>query len=34
VEQDLSAADLVLPSLEGLDLPRLGRLLGEAHAAA
>ena len=34
VEQDLSAADLVLPSLEGLDVPRLGRLLGEAHAAA
>lgn len=34
VEQDLSAADLVLPTLEGLDLPRLGRLLGEAHAAA
>jgi len=34
VEQDFSAADLVLPSLEGLDLPRLGRLLGEAHAAA
>jgi len=34
VEQDLSAADLVLPSLEGLDLPRLDRLLGEAHAAA
>lgn len=34
VAQDLSAADLVLPSLEGLDLPRLGRLLGEAHAAA
>ena len=33
-EQDFSAADLVLPSLEGLDLPRLGRLLGEAHAAA
>jgi len=34
IEQDFSAADLVLPSLEGLDLPRLGRLLGEAHAAA
>jgi HAD superfamily hydrolase (TIGR01509 family) len=34
VEQDLSAADLVLPSLEGLDLPRLAKLLGEAHAAA
>jgi len=34
VEQDLSAADLVLPSLEGLVLPRLERLLGEAHAPA
>jgi HAD superfamily hydrolase (TIGR01509 family) len=33
-EDDFSGADLVLPSLEGLDLPRLGRLLGEAHAAA
>jgi len=34
VEQDFSAADLVLPTLEGLDLPRLAKLLGEAHAAA
>jgi beta-phosphoglucomutase-like phosphatase (HAD superfamily) len=34
VEQDFAAADLVLPTLEGLDLPRLDRLLGEAHAAA
>ena len=34
VEQDFVAADLVLPTLEGLDLPRLDRLLGEAHAAA
>jgi len=33
-DQDFSAADLVLGSLEGLDLPRLERLLGEAHAAA
>jgi HAD superfamily hydrolase (TIGR01509 family) len=33
-EEDFSGADLVLPSLEGLELPRLGRLLGEAHAAA
>jgi HAD superfamily hydrolase (TIGR01509 family) len=32
--EDFSSADLVLPSLEGLDLPRLTRLLGEAHAAA
>lgn len=32
--EDFSAADLVLPSLEELDLPRLKRLLGEAHAAA
>jgi HAD superfamily hydrolase (TIGR01509 family) len=32
--QDFSAADLVLASLEGLDVPRLERLLGEAHAAA
>jgi HAD superfamily hydrolase (TIGR01509 family) len=32
--EDFSGADLVLPSLEGLDLPRLARLLGEAHAAA
>jgi len=34
MEQDFSAADLVLPTLEGLDLPRLDRLLGETHAAA
>jgi HAD superfamily hydrolase (TIGR01509 family) len=34
MEQDFAAADLVLPSLEGLDLARLGRLLGEAHAPA
>jgi HAD superfamily hydrolase (TIGR01509 family) len=34
VEQDFAAADLVLPTLEGLDLPRLERLLGEAHASA
>jgi HAD superfamily hydrolase (TIGR01509 family) len=33
-EDDFAGADLVLPSLEGLDLPRLDRLLGEAHAAA
>jgi HAD superfamily hydrolase (TIGR01509 family) len=33
-EEDFSEADLVLPSLEGLDLPRLTRLLGEAHASA
>jgi HAD superfamily hydrolase (TIGR01509 family) len=33
-EQDFGGADLVLPSLDGLDLPRLGKLLGEAHAAA
>ena len=33
-EQEFAAADLVLPTLEGLDLPRLDRLLGEAHAAA
>ncbi len=32
--EDFSSADLVLASLEGLDLPRLTRLLGEAHAAA
>ena len=32
--EDFSSADLVLPSLEGLDLPRLERLLGEAHAPA
>lgn len=34
VEQDFAAADLVLPTLEGLGLPRLDKLLGEAHAAA
>jgi len=34
VQQDFAAADLVLPTLEGLDLPRLAKLLGEAHAAA
>jgi len=33
-EDDFSGADLVLPSLEGLELPRLGQLLGEAHASA
>lgn len=33
-EEDFAGADLVLRSLEGLDLPRLERLLGEAHAAA
>jgi HAD superfamily hydrolase (TIGR01509 family) len=33
-EEDFSGADLLLPSLEGLDLPRLAKLLGEAHAAA
>jgi HAD superfamily hydrolase (TIGR01509 family) len=32
--EDFSSADLVLASLEGLDLPRLTRLLGEAHAPA
>jgi HAD superfamily hydrolase (TIGR01509 family) len=31
-EEDFSAADLVLPSLEGLELRRLAGLLGEAHA--
>ena len=34
VEQDFAGADLVLHSLEGLELARLERLLGEAHAAA
>jgi len=34
VQQDFAAADVVLPTLEGLDLPRLAKLLGEAHAAA
>lgn len=33
-EEDFAGADLVLPSLEGLELPRLTRLLGEAHASA
>jgi len=33
-EENFTGADLVLPSLEGLDLPRITRLLGEAHAAA
>jgi HAD superfamily hydrolase (TIGR01509 family) len=33
-QEDFTGADLLLPSLEGLDLPRLERLLGEAHAAA
>ena len=33
-EEDFAGADLVLPSLEGLDLPRLDRLLGDARAAA
>jgi HAD superfamily hydrolase (TIGR01509 family) len=33
-EEDFSDADLLLPTLEGLDLPRLERLLGEAHASA
>jgi HAD superfamily hydrolase (TIGR01509 family) len=33
-EEDFSGADLVLPSLEGLNVPRLERLLGEAHASA
>ena len=33
-EEDFGGADLVLPSLEGLELPRLARLLGEAHASA
>jgi HAD superfamily hydrolase (TIGR01509 family) len=31
---DFSAADLVLPSLEQADVPRLERLLGQTHAAA
>jgi beta-phosphoglucomutase-like phosphatase (HAD superfamily) len=34
VEDDLSQADIVLPSLEGLDVPRLQRMLGDARAAA
>jgi beta-phosphoglucomutase-like phosphatase (HAD superfamily) len=33
-EEDFSGADLLLPSLEGLELARLTRLLGEAHASA
>lgn len=33
-EEDFAGADLVLPSLEGLDLPQLTRLLGEVHASA
>lgn len=33
-EEDFGAADLVLPTLEGLELPRLRRLLDEAHASA
>ncbi len=32
--QDFSGAELVLDSLEEIDVPRLERLLGEAHAAA
>ena len=32
--EDFSSADLVLTSLQEVDLPRLERLLGEAHAAA
>ena len=32
--EDFSAADRLLASLEEIDLPRLERLLGEAHAAA
>ncbi len=32
--QDYAGADLLLDSLEGLDVARLERLLGEAHAAA
>ena len=33
-EEDFAGADLVLPSLEGLELARLERLLGDARAAA
>jgi len=33
-EEEFAGADLVLPSLEGLGLARLERLLGEAHASA
>lgn len=34
VHEDFSDADLLLPSLDGLDLPRLARLQGEAHASS
>lgn len=34
LDEDFSAANLMLPSLAGLDLKRLDRLLEEAHAAA
>jgi len=34
VHEGFAGADLVLPSLEGLSVPRLEELLGEAHAAA
>jgi HAD superfamily hydrolase (TIGR01509 family) len=33
-EEDFNGAGLVLPSLEDLELPRLTRLLGQAHASA
>jgi HAD superfamily hydrolase (TIGR01509 family) len=33
-EEEFAGADLVLPSLEGLELSRLERLLGETHASA
>lgn len=33
-EEDFAGADLLLPSLEGLELARLERLPGEAHASA
>ena len=33
-EEDFAGADLVLPSLEALELPQLRRLLGDARAAA
>lgn len=33
-QENFGDADLVLPSLEGLDLARVARLLGEAHASA
>src|SRR5512134_1980259 len=32
-EEDFSGADLLLPSLEGLELDRLAALLGETHAS-